>query len=348
MCTVKGLTFAIAPALRGYELVNSGMVMYFNKSMLQREGLWDQNNLYDLQKNKEWTWDKFASIAEKVLKDENGDGKDDQFGFMRTRFTDVGFNASNTDDVLRTGFYGVDSNNQPVFFGREKAKMDLFDFYRENGTKGKGWLRSTDYGQDFYEGPRNDFVAGKFCFMIDPGDVIKTLHEKKMKDTLGVVAVPIGPDKQTKEYVVGREGCGAWVMPNNMKEDPKSVAVILRELCQPLYTKDQADAGIDAYLGDYIGNETDIIDTYRLLSQEKLMSSMESPFIATWQPAFAQYTGNIRLIIEGNMTGSELNKQFGDAVQATMNNYWASVMAGWDQANKNYLDSKSAVSPTVS
>ena len=338
MCTVKGLTFAVSPELRGYERVNAGMVMYFKRSMLQREGLWDQNNLYDLQKNKEWTWDKFASIAEKVLKDTNGDGKDDQFGFMRTRYTDVAFNASNTDDPVKAGFYGVVDNNA-VFLGREKAKMDLFDFYRQNGVKGKSWLRSKDYGQDFYTGPRNDFAAGDFCFMVDNGEVIRTLSEMKMKDTVGVIAVPIGPDKPTKEYTVGREGCVAWAMPKNVKE-PKSVAIIMKELCKPLYTKEEADAGIEAFLGDYIGNEQDIVDTYKMLGEQPLVCSTDSVFIATWQPAFAQYMGNIAQIVENNMTGSDLNKRFGDAVQSSMNVYWKEVMTGWDQANQDYQDGK--------
>jgi hypothetical protein len=64
-------------------------VFYFNKQLTQDNSLPD---LYDLVKNKQWTYDKFVELSKTVSKDLDGDGaftKDDMFGFVTTTGTVV-------------------------------------------------------------------------------------------------------------------------------------------------------------------------------------------------------------------------------------------------------------------
>jgi ABC-type glycerol-3-phosphate transport system substrate-binding protein len=53
--------------------------IFYNKKLVQQLGLDDP---YELQKNGQWTWDKFRELAKKATKDTNGDGKTDVFGFI--------------------------------------------------------------------------------------------------------------------------------------------------------------------------------------------------------------------------------------------------------------------------
>lgn len=51
----------------------------FNKEMLDNAGLEDPRDLYARD---EWTWDKFLEYCKALTKDTNGDGENDQFGYV--------------------------------------------------------------------------------------------------------------------------------------------------------------------------------------------------------------------------------------------------------------------------
>jgi hypothetical protein len=64
-------------------------VFYFNKQLAQDNEL---PNLYELVKNKQWTYDKFVELSKTVSQDLNGDGvydREDMFGFVTTTGTVV-------------------------------------------------------------------------------------------------------------------------------------------------------------------------------------------------------------------------------------------------------------------
>ena len=58
--------------------------IYFNKRLLQEAGI-DPESIYELQRNKEWTWDKFEELCQQVQKDTDNDGVIDQYAM--TNFT---------------------------------------------------------------------------------------------------------------------------------------------------------------------------------------------------------------------------------------------------------------------
>ena len=58
------------------------MVTFYNKTLIDREGLPDP---YALYKENKWTWERCDEIVRKATKDTNGDGEIDQFGIYRVR-----------------------------------------------------------------------------------------------------------------------------------------------------------------------------------------------------------------------------------------------------------------------
>ncbi|HOV70519.1 MAG TPA: hypothetical protein PLZ84_09370, partial [Clostridia bacterium] len=331
--TIEGMTFALEPAFSGIELVNQGGVCFFNKSLLEREGVWDNYNLYEMQRNKTWNWDMMDEIGNKVTKDTNGDGTLDQFGMIyKTTITHMAFNASNSDGGSDWGWYGVDSDGVPRFHGREPERLNVLKFFHKAGGSGKGWLNGTDFGQDYDMAPINFFAEGKTAFLIDHGGALATIKETGMQDTVGVVAVPMGPDNTTNDYVLARVYYEAWTMPRNA-EDMDSVALIMKEFCKPIFTKEEAEIGIEAFLADLIGDEEEIIETYKLLGDPvRAAYNKETPFIATWAGPIASYHGSFHnAIIQTGFLPEQLNDMYADQIQTTINDYWSKVLEG---ANK--------------
>lgn len=60
--------------------------MYFNKRLLTEAGI-DPQEIYDLQENMEWTWDKFEEMCQKVAADTDSDGVVDRYAMAN--FTSV-------------------------------------------------------------------------------------------------------------------------------------------------------------------------------------------------------------------------------------------------------------------
>lgn len=65
--------------------------IYFNKRLLQEAGI-DPESIYELQRNKEWTWDKFEELCQQVQKDTDNDGVIDQYAM--TNFTSTLYSAA--------------------------------------------------------------------------------------------------------------------------------------------------------------------------------------------------------------------------------------------------------------
>ncbi|MCE5171466.1 extracellular solute-binding protein [Paenibacillus profundus] len=61
------------------ENVGAGAGLYYNRTLLKREGL---EAPHELIKKGEWTWDKYLEMAKKATKDLNGDGAIDQWGIV--------------------------------------------------------------------------------------------------------------------------------------------------------------------------------------------------------------------------------------------------------------------------
>ncbi|HOV69317.1 MAG TPA: ABC transporter substrate-binding protein [Clostridia bacterium] len=335
--TIDGMTFAAEAPKYGIELVYGGAVCFFNKSMLEREGLWNKYNLYEMQRNKTWTWDVMDEIGYTVTKDRDGDGTLDQFGLIyKYTITHMGFNASNTNKVSGWGWYEVDADGVPRFRGRDQDKLNLLHYFRDSGPKGRGWMRSFEWADGEHEpGPVKYFAGGNCAFLVDHGNQIATIHELEMQDTLGVVAMPLGPDNLNGDYNIARVYYNPWVIPRNAP-DGEASAYILKEISRPLYTEEEEEIGIEAVLASVIGDEVEIIETYKMLGRpERAVYNKETPFIATWAGVIASYHGSfMSAIIENGFMPEELNELYADQIQTFINDYWNKVLEGAERLKK--------------
>ena len=94
------------------------------EAMIFHKGLWQEHeleDLYDIVKKGEWTFDKLIEMSKGVAKDLNGDGemyiKDDRFGCITQADTNVSFFVSGGDKIC-----AKDANDYPIItFGSERS-----------------------------------------------------------------------------------------------------------------------------------------------------------------------------------------------------------------------------------
>ncbi|HOV70220.1 MAG TPA: ABC transporter substrate-binding protein, partial [Clostridia bacterium] len=338
--TVDGMTFGVESYKFGAEQVYNGVVLFFNKSMLEREGLWDDYNLYDMQRNKTWTWDALDEVAFKVTKDKDGDGEVDQYGMIYHSRASPGFNSSNSNGGLGWGWYEVDENGTPVFRGREPERIKVLKYFYDMGTAGRGWFRYVETGSEVDLIPRTEFTSGRAFSIVNYGNAIEVFKEMGMQDTLGVVAVPMGPDNTKREYYVSRKHFAVYMMPRSI-EHPRQAARVLYELSRPLYSQEESEVAIEATLADLIGGEEEIIETFKMLSQpERRAITKENPIVATWNGSIASYHGSFPAIIQGAVTPEELNDMYGDQIQTFINDWWGNVLEGAERIKKKREEGK--------
>ena len=125
---------------------------WFNKSLLEREG---QPNIYELQKNGEWTWDKMLEMAKAVTKDLDGDGTVDQWAFGEDplHVAAMAFLATNGANIVEDGKFVLDS----------PAAIEALQFYQDLNTKYKVvGMRPEDSEWNW---AYHEFGAGKIAFL---------------------------------------------------------------------------------------------------------------------------------------------------------------------------------------
>ena len=157
----------------GYSEPRTGV--YFNKRMLKEVTGLSDDDLYDMQKNGTWTWDKFCEICDLINEDEYYYACNSNNGLL----TEIAVYSNGGE------FVGKDSNGNFVYKledqntkeGLEFAKK-IFDNYWEQEPYGAEWNR---YLQSFKD--------GNYVFMIEQAYVGYT-SLSDMWDDWGFVCFP--------------------------------------------------------------------------------------------------------------------------------------------------------------
>lgn len=156
--------------------------IFFNKRILEDAGI-DPESIYEMQRNNEWTWDKFEELCQQVQKDTNNDGVIDQYAM--TNFTSVLYPAA----VYSNGgeFIGKDENG---FYNalESDATMEALNWALEMLTK---------YEMVYPEDAAWDYTFTAF----KNGEAAFTCAESynagqtwgDMEDDFGFVCFPMGP-----------------------------------------------------------------------------------------------------------------------------------------------------------
>jgi len=192
--------------------------LFWNKTMFEREGL---PNLYELQRNKEWTWDKMIEIGKKVTKDTDGDGVIDQWGFGGI-YTEWSFILSNNAAVIK------DVDGKPVFALDEPNAIEALQMIQDIGLVHK--IKPTEGD------PTQLFIDGKLA-MYNYQWWITDQLQPNMQDDYGFVFFPMGP--KANDYVSEVYETNFVSFPSAVK-DPEQVAIFWNEMTEP-YPDEQPD-----------------------------------------------------------------------------------------------------------
>ncbi|MBN2510061.1 MAG: extracellular solute-binding protein [Spirochaetales bacterium] len=145
--TLKGHEYSIKD-----QFIEPSAGWWFNKSLLDREG---QPDIYELQRNGEWTWDKMLEIAKAVTRDLDGDGNIDQWGFAEDplHVAAMALIAGNGANILDDGKFGLAS----------PAAIEALQFYQDLNIKHKVvGMRPEDSEWNW---AYHEFGAGKVAFL---------------------------------------------------------------------------------------------------------------------------------------------------------------------------------------
>lgn len=168
-----------------------GLGLYWNKRIFEEAGL-DPDLPYDLQKNGEWTWEKYKDLARKLTQDLDNDGQTDIYGvcgWQREIVKAAVF--SNGGDYVRfnpeTGRYENNQKSDEVLAAIQLA-VDMFN----EGLIAPKPLDGTDEISFFID----TFKAGKAAMC--PAEWYRHTDFADMPDDWGFVFFPKGPGPNAK------------------------------------------------------------------------------------------------------------------------------------------------------
>lgn len=204
-----------------------GHVILFNKRIISERGLSD-TQLYDLQKNNEWTWDKMVELAQLCTWDSNNDGETDIWGYGAYGTSPVCpepfFYSNGSSPVL------IDEDFNYTFNLDSEACMEALNYcFSMVWDKNICYMGSKDWGT--WE---NLWKEGKIAFFSVALWNMGGYPEALAADEYGVLLHPKGP--KATDYVNAFANPGAWFMQSTEpEEDRAAIASLVTEYSYPGY-----------------------------------------------------------------------------------------------------------------
>lgn len=172
--------------------------IYFNKTLLDDAGV-NPEDLYEWQKNGEWTWAKLEELCEKVTRDLDNDGSTDVYALNcnNSMFLNMAVFSNGGEYVGRdtsTGEYVYKLEDAKTVEGLEWGKK-MFDTWWQQEPEGAQW--------DYY---KEAFMNGEYVFLIEDayvaqsGWLARQLEESGLD--YGFVMFPKGPSIPSNSYVM--------------------------------------------------------------------------------------------------------------------------------------------------
>ncbi len=213
-----GENYAASTALNGL-----GTCILFNKRICAEYGITDQM-LYELQENREWTWDKLLALAQQCTHDTDGDGQTDVWGFgaygcapvIAESFIFANGSSCVTMDENLAYHYNLD----------DPAAVEAIEWCRmlanDTGVCYKG-----DYDWGTWEKLWN---RGKIAFYQVYSWEVANYAVNLEEDEFGMLLIPMGP--RAEDYVNAQNVHDGWFIQECV-EDKAAVAAILRDWLYP-------------------------------------------------------------------------------------------------------------------
>lgn len=223
---------------------------WFNKSLLEREGIED---IYTLMDNGEWNWDKMLEIAQKVTKDLDGDGTIDQWGFAQDdmQVLPMALIAGNGGNIVENGEFVLDS----------PQAIEALQYYQDLNLRHKVIAMKPEGAE--WNWAYHEFGAGKIAFMPH----FQWLPESQMggvQDTLGWALFPAGPQgEMTVSYFPNETIC----IPSGV-DNIEDILFIWDQIQKPMPEFDDPDQDEYDYLYDKFFDLESVEITQTMISSE--------------------------------------------------------------------------------
>lgn len=196
-----------------YIAVPSGYFVNFNKELVASAGDYD---LYQLTRDKKWTWDVYRTIATAVTKDTTGDGVPDIWGTGATAWG---------NEAIANGveFIGQDASGKWVSTINTPEGLRALQFLADINTNDGTRLddKSGVVRQAFADGTIA-FNWSQMGHINGPG---QTIYESN--HDYGIVPMPLGPD--ATEYVSMQDNNNLLVIQASNSSELETVVAIANE-----------------------------------------------------------------------------------------------------------------------
>jgi len=277
--------------------------VFFNKDLIKASGI--KEDLYQLVRDKKWTFDKFGEICLKVAKDTNNDGVNDIWGMHMVH-------------PLDNIHYFLQANNGALVKVNSKGKVEE-SFTSKEAVNTLTYLHKwaqvdkTMYMNENYRGPDsfaslgfedsiNLFTTGKVAFLIDESWICNQQLKTKVKNfEYGMLPLPMGPD--AKDYVSPAQNARAFAITSTNKDLKYTVPIFnalakglkgyegedwMWEDIQKEYFQDSDKQSIEMYKLCLSKSSVDIgVAIPRMLEEWRMYAGVYSVFFRTETPQSA-------------------------------------------------------------
>ena len=193
----------------------SPLVLYYNKDMIESEGLEDPMKLYE---EGNWTFDTFKQMCKELTEDTDGDGNTDRWGLCCWyAWAWLGANHTALCKINEDGLYELNLND-PAVVRTSEFVQDMYYTSKWRGIDGDNIYTS------FYQG-RNAFLQ-EYSWS-ETNNIIPAKESGQFDFEYGVVPTPYGPDNTEKSNVAHASGYGIEKKKKNPYHAGKLIEMIL-------------------------------------------------------------------------------------------------------------------------
>ncbi|MCQ2450247.1 MAG: extracellular solute-binding protein, partial [Clostridia bacterium] len=196
----------------------SPLVLYYNKDIIEAEGMEDPMDLYE---QGEWTFDTFKEMCKKLTDDTDKDGNTDRWGLCCWYpWAWLGANHTALCNINKDGLYELNLSDPAVVQTSEFVQ----DMYYTSNWRG---LDGDDIFTSFYQG-RNAFLQEYSWSEVNR--IIPAKKSGQFDFEYGVVPTPYGPNNKNKSNVAHASGYGIGNGSKSPYHSGKLIEMILESI----------------------------------------------------------------------------------------------------------------------
>lgn len=238
--------------------------LVYNRDLLKECGV--EEDIVQLVRDKQWTYDKFAEIAKKCTRDTDGDGKMNTYGLYTYDAGMLGVSLINANggklvevkDGLAKESYNSENTLNALNALSKWINEDKFvaNIYTDKADLG---VTTTEYAKHFAKGE----CAFLFC---ESWLVNQNIKQNAGNLDYGMVPLPLGPDAE--DYVSTAFNGRVFAIPSTNTENLDKTVIVLNALGKAM-AGDEEDGEewweYDVEMDYFQKGDTDSVEMYKLL-----------------------------------------------------------------------------------